>query len=71
MIDVQDVTIVEVGPRDGLQNESQFIPTENKLELIEICTQSAIGFQWPMIEGIIEVREDLRRSELMLKNALI
>lgn len=29
------VRIVEVGPRDGLQNEKQVIPTETKLELIE------------------------------------
>ena len=28
------VTIVEVGPRDGLQNESQQVPTDIKLELI-------------------------------------
>ena len=29
------VTIVEVGPRDGLQNEQQTIPLEAKLELID------------------------------------
>ena len=29
------VRIVEVGPRDGLQNEKQEVPTEVKLELIE------------------------------------
>jgi hydroxymethylglutaryl-CoA lyase len=29
------VKIVEVGPRDGLQNEKQAIPTATKLELIE------------------------------------
>lgn len=29
------VTLVEVGPRDGLQNEAQTIPLENKVELIE------------------------------------
>jgi hydroxymethylglutaryl-CoA lyase len=27
--------IVEVGPRDGLQNEAQFVPTATKLELID------------------------------------
>ncbi|EON63138.1 hypothetical protein W97_02365 [Coniosporium apollinis CBS 100218] len=30
-----DVRIVEVGPRDGLQNISQVVPTEVKVELIE------------------------------------
>jgi hydroxymethylglutaryl-CoA lyase len=29
------VKIVEVGPRDGLQNEKQLVPTETKVELIE------------------------------------
>jgi hydroxymethylglutaryl-CoA lyase len=29
-----DVTIVEVSPRDGLQNESVVLPTEQKVELI-------------------------------------
>jgi hydroxymethylglutaryl-CoA lyase len=29
------VKIVEVGPRDGLQNEKQLVPTETKIELIE------------------------------------
>ena len=31
----QHVKIVEVGPRDGLQNERQFVPTEVKVALIE------------------------------------
>ncbi|MBT4520735.1 MAG: hydroxymethylglutaryl-CoA lyase [Halieaceae bacterium] len=30
----QTVTIVEVGPRDGLQNEPQTVPIESKLQLI-------------------------------------
>ena len=30
----QDVRIVEVGPRDGLQNEKTSIPVETKLELV-------------------------------------
>ena len=28
------VKIVEVGPRDGLQNETQFLSTEKKVEFI-------------------------------------
>lgn len=32
---MEQVRIVEVGPRDGLQNEKQVIPTATKLELIE------------------------------------
>jgi hydroxymethylglutaryl-CoA lyase len=30
----QNVRIVEVGPRDGLQNEKQVVPTETKIEFI-------------------------------------
>jgi len=29
------VTLMDVGPRDGLQNESYFLPTEKKIQLIE------------------------------------
>lgn len=31
----QRVRVVEVGPRDGLQNEAHFVPTATKLELID------------------------------------
>jgi hypothetical protein len=34
--------IVEVGPRDGLQNEKQLVPTDVKVELIDRL--SACGF---------------------------
>lgn len=37
------VTLVEVGPRDGLQNEPAFLPTETKLELI--ARLAACGFR--------------------------
>ncbi|MCO5733229.1 hydroxymethylglutaryl-CoA lyase [Rhizobium sp. SSA_523] len=39
----QSVTIVEVGPRDGLQNEARFVPTEAKIALIDRL--SACGFR--------------------------
>ncbi len=39
----QRVTIVEVGPRDGLQNEAEVIPTGAKVELIDRL--SATGLQ--------------------------
>lgn len=40
----QQVTIVEVGPRDGLQNESSFVATENKVELINLLSQSGLQY---------------------------
>jgi hydroxymethylglutaryl-CoA lyase len=38
----QDVTIIEVGPRDGLQNESTFVASEHKIELINLLSQSGL-----------------------------
>ncbi|MBR8661678.1 MULTISPECIES: hydroxymethylglutaryl-CoA lyase [unclassified Brevibacillus] len=37
-----DVTIIEVGPRDGLQNEPCFIPTEKKLRLIGMLVNAGL-----------------------------
>ena len=36
------VEIIEVGPRDGIQNESDFIPTEYKIELINALSKTGI-----------------------------
>jgi len=36
------VTIIEVGPRDGLQNESSFVATADKIELINLLAQSGL-----------------------------
>jgi len=36
------VEIIEVGPRDGIQNESTFISTENKIELINALNKTGI-----------------------------
>ncbi|CAM2948709.1 hydroxymethylglutaryl-CoA lyase [Legionella worsleiensis] len=38
----QHVTIIEVGPRDGLQNESSFVSTEHKIELINKLSQTGL-----------------------------
>ena len=37
-----EVTIVEVGPRDGLQNLSFFVETEKKIRLIQLLAKSGI-----------------------------
>jgi len=36
------VTIVEVGPRDGLQNEAHFVPTEQKIDLIHRLSETGL-----------------------------
>ena len=38
----QQVTIVEVGPRDGLQNETRFLDTETKIDLINQLAESGL-----------------------------
>uniref|UniRef100_A0A3P8TQ91 hydroxymethylglutaryl-CoA lyase n=1 Tax=Amphiprion percula TaxID=161767 RepID=A0A3P8TQ91_AMPPE len=41
------VKIVEVGPRDGLQNEKTIVPTEAKINLIDMLSESGL----PVIEA--------------------
>lgn len=36
------VTVVEVGPRDGFQNEKQFIPTEKKIEIVNALARAGL-----------------------------
>ena len=38
----KQVTIIEVGPRDGLQNEPSFLATQHKIELINVLSQSGL-----------------------------
>ena len=40
----RDVRIVEVGPRDGLQNEKQIIPTAAKILLIEQLVEAGLTY---------------------------
>ncbi len=40
------VKIVEVGPRDGLQNEKEIVPTEDKVRFIDLLSESGL----PVIE---------------------
>lgn len=41
------VKIVEVGPRDGLQNEKEIVPTSVKVELIKMLISSGL----PVVEA--------------------
>jgi hydroxymethylglutaryl-CoA lyase len=36
------VTIVDVGPRDGFQNEKQFIPTQKKIDIVNGLTRAGL-----------------------------
>jgi hydroxymethylglutaryl-CoA lyase len=69
---MSNVKIVEVGPRDGLQNEAREVPTEVKLELIErlaaagLRSVEATAFvspKWvPQMADHTEVFERIRRK---------
>ena len=68
----QWVRIVEVGPRDGLQNEKQEVPTKVKLELIERLADAGlpaveatafVSPKWvPQMADHTEVLEGIRRK---------
>jgi len=68
---MEHVRIVEVGPRDGLQNEKQIVPAATKLELIErlaaaglrdIEVTSFVSPKWvPQMADQAEVMRGLRR----------
>ena len=52
---VPQIHIVEVGPRDGFQMEASFIPTELKLEVIDILARAGLR----KIEATAFVRPDI------------
>lgn len=37
-----DVKVVEVGPRDGLQNEAKIVPTDVKVEFINMLSNTGL-----------------------------
>src|SRR5581483_5157185 len=37
------VRVVEVGPRDGLQNEAALVPTEDKVRFVEMLAESGLS----------------------------
>jgi len=38
----KEISIVEVGPRDGFQNERQFIPTDQKIKIINALSRTGL-----------------------------
>ena len=76
----ESVRIVEVGPRDGLQNESSPIDTVTKVHLIDLLTQAGVGYieagsfvspkAIPQMAGSDEVFEGLSRGKGVVYAAL-
>ncbi|MBM7583427.1 hydroxymethylglutaryl-CoA lyase [Caldicoprobacter guelmensis] len=76
-----EVVIFEVGPRDGLQNQREFIPTDKKVELInklvaagckKIEVTSFVNPKWvPQMRDAKEVCARIERREGVVYSALI
>ncbi len=77
----EHVSIYEVGPRDGLQNEKVILPTERKLELIEGAVQSGIkrveitsfvNPRWiPAMADHLEVAAGVKKHDGVCYSALV
>ncbi len=77
----KQVKIVEVGPRDGLQNESRHVPTADKVRLIEalaaaglknIEVTSFVSPKWiPQLADGLEVCRSLQLPGDVIKTALV
>ncbi|MDQ0158902.1 hydroxymethylglutaryl-CoA lyase [Alkalibacillus salilacus] len=77
----QDVTIKEVGPRDGLQNEKTLIDTEAKISLINQLSESGLSYieltsfvhpKWiPQLKDAVEVAKGIDRKNDLTYAALV
>jgi hydroxymethylglutaryl-CoA lyase len=75
------VTLVDVGPRDGLQNEKQMIPAEVKVELVDRLTDagfraievtSFVSPKWvPQMADGAEVMARIRRKPGVVYSVLV
>jgi hydroxymethylglutaryl-CoA lyase len=76
-----DVTLYEVGPRDGLQNEARLIPTADKIALIDalsatglraIEVTSFVNPKWiPQLADAVEVASRITRRPGVAYSALV
>ncbi len=79
--DERFVRITEVGPRDGLQNESEIVPSTDKIALVdalseagfpEIETTSFVSPRWvPQLADATEVLQGVRRRPGTRYSALV
>ena len=81
MASAQAVRIVEVGPRDGLQNETRLVPARVKIELIELLADAGlksieatafVSAKWvPQMADNAEIMGGIRRLPGVVYSALI
>ncbi len=77
----EKVQIKEVGPRDGLQNESSFVNTEDKISWINQLTESGLSYieissfvhpKWvPALADAKEVAKGIKRKKEVTYAALV
>ncbi len=77
----EQVTIKEVGPRDGLQNEKEEIPTDQKVAWIEKLANTGLSYieitsfvhpKWiPQLKDAVEVAKRVNKKENMTIAALV
>jgi hydroxymethylglutaryl-CoA lyase len=75
------VTVYEVGPRDGLQNEPRVVPTADKVSLIEALSEtglehieitSFVNPKWiPQLADAVEVGRTVRRRDAVTYSCLV
>jgi len=75
------VTIIEVGPRDGFQNEHIFIPTDQKIRIIDALSETGLARMEatsfvhpkaiPNLADAADVMTRIRKKEGVLYEALI
>lgn len=75
------VVIKEVGPRDGLQNEASFVPTDIKVEWIEQLTSTGLKYvevtsfvhpKWiPQLKDAEEVLQKIKKQQEITYAALV
>ncbi|WP_411953262.1 hydroxymethylglutaryl-CoA lyase [Alkalibacillus sp. S2W] len=77
----KDVTIKEVGPRDGLQNEKTLIDTDAKIDLINRLSESGLSYieltsfvhpKWiPQLKDAVDVAKGIDRKDDVTYAALV
>lgn len=75
------VQLKEVGPRDGLQNEKAFIPTEEKIKLIDRLSDTGLEYievtsfvhpKWiPQLADAVDVLKSIKRNPNVTYAALV
>lgn len=77
----ENVSIKEVGPRDGLQNEAEMVPTDAKIEWINMLSDSGTSYieissfvhpDWiPQLKDATEVAKKIKRNPNVTYAALV